>query len=80
MSQGYFSDTVMYYGYYSNYTLRKSCRDDVGGQNISVSNGTSLDCVSKRHSYNMPLAYFVTIGVAFFVTCIILVYRYNSVF
>uniref|UniRef100_A0A671TLJ1 Transmembrane channel-like protein n=1 Tax=Sparus aurata TaxID=8175 RepID=A0A671TLJ1_SPAAU len=52
---GYFSDTVMYYGYYSNYTLRKSCRDD-------VSNGTSLDCVSKRHSYNMPLAYFVTIG------------------
>lgn len=77
---GYFSDTVMYYGYYSNYTLRKSCRDDVGGQNISVSNGTSLDCVSKRHSYNMPLAYFVTIGVAFFVTCIILVYSMSKSF
>uniref|UniRef100_A0A671TLM9 Transmembrane channel-like protein n=1 Tax=Sparus aurata TaxID=8175 RepID=A0A671TLM9_SPAAU len=70
---GYFSDTVMYYGYYSNYTLRKSCRDD-------VSNGTSLDCVSKRHSYNMPLAYFVTIGVAFFVTCIILVYSMSKSF
>ncbi|XP_073328619.1 transmembrane channel-like protein 6b isoform X2 [Pagrus major] len=79
---GYFSDTVMYYGYYSNYTLRKSCRDDVGGQNISVSNGTreNLDCVSKSHSYNMPLAYFVTIGVSFFVTCIILVYSMSKSF
>lgn len=76
-SQGYFSDTVMYYGYYSNDTLRMSCRDDVGVQNVSVSNRTRPDCVSK-HSYNMPLAYFFTIGSAFFITCIILVYRYRN--
>uniref|UniRef100_A0A4W6CIQ3 Transmembrane channel-like protein n=1 Tax=Lates calcarifer TaxID=8187 RepID=A0A4W6CIQ3_LATCA len=65
---GSFSDTVMYYGHYSNYTLHRSCRDDGGGP----------DCVSKHLSYNMPLAYFFTIGVAFFITCIILVYRLFS--
>ncbi|XP_040001994.1 transmembrane channel-like protein 6b [Xiphias gladius] len=77
---GYFSDSVMYYGYYCNYTLHRSCRDDGGGQNISVSNGTRLDCVSKHLSYNMPLAYFFTIGVAFFITCIILVYSMSKSF
>ncbi|TDH15836.1 hypothetical protein EPR50_G00013760 [Perca flavescens] len=77
---GYFSDTVMYYGYYCNYTLRKSCRDDGGVHNVSLSNGTRLDCVSKHLSYNMPLAYFFTIGVAFFITCIILVYSMSKSF
>ncbi|XP_044047320.1 transmembrane channel-like protein 6b [Siniperca chuatsi] len=77
---GYFSDTVMYYGYYGNYTLRRSCRDDVGGKSVSVSNGTSLGCISKHHSYNMPLAYFFTIGSAFFITCIILVYSMSKSF
>ncbi|XP_040892310.1 transmembrane channel-like protein 6b [Toxotes jaculatrix] len=77
---GYFSDTVMYYGYYSNYTLHRSCRDDGGGQNVSVSSGTRLDCVSKHLSYNMPLAYFFTIGVSFFITCIILVYSMSKSF
>lgn len=77
---GYFSDTVMYYGYYCNYTLRRSCRDDAGGQDISVSNGTGLDCTSKHLPYNMPLAYFFTIGMAFFITCIILVYSMSKSF
>ncbi|XP_028262081.1 transmembrane channel-like protein 6b [Parambassis ranga] len=77
---GYFSDTVMYYGYYSNHTLRRSCRDDPGSQNPSVSNSTSTDCVSKHLSYNMPLAYFFTIGAAFFITCIILVYSMSKSF
>uniref|UniRef100_A0A8C5E965 Transmembrane channel-like protein n=1 Tax=Gouania willdenowi TaxID=441366 RepID=A0A8C5E965_GOUWI len=52
---GYFSDTVMYYGYYCNYTLSGSCRDD-------ASNSTGQPCSSKQLSYNMPLAYFFTIG------------------
>ncbi|XP_045902599.1 transmembrane channel-like protein 6b [Micropterus dolomieu] len=77
---GYFSDTVMFYGYYSNYTLHKSCKDNFGRQNVSVSNETRLDCLSKRHSYNMPLAYFFTIGSAFFITCIILVYSMSKSF
>ncbi|XP_071359835.1 transmembrane channel-like protein 6b [Trachinotus anak] len=77
---GYFSDSVMYYGYYCNYTLHRSCKDDGGGQNISVSNGTRLDCMPKHLTYNMPLAYFFTIGVAFFITCIILVYSMSKSF
>ncbi|XP_022611480.1 transmembrane channel-like protein 6 [Seriola dumerili] len=77
---GYLSDTVMYYGYYCNYTLHRSCRDDGREQNISLSNGTRLDCMSKHLSYNMPLAYFFTIGVAFFITCIILVYSMSKSF
>ncbi|XP_053275694.1 transmembrane channel-like protein 6b isoform X3 [Pleuronectes platessa] len=77
---GYFSDTVMYYGYYCNYTLREQCRDDGGGQNISVSNGTTPDCPTKHLSYNMPLAYFFTIVLAFFITCIILVYSMSKSF
>uniref|UniRef100_A0A8C7IJV0 Transmembrane channel-like protein n=1 Tax=Oncorhynchus kisutch TaxID=8019 RepID=A0A8C7IJV0_ONCKI len=55
---GYFSDSVIYYGYYSNSTLSKDCRP----------------------SYNMPLAYFFTIGLAFFITCIILVYSMSKSF
>nr|XP_020451787.1 transmembrane channel-like protein 6 [Monopterus albus]XP_020451788.1 transmembrane channel-like protein 6 [Monopterus albus] len=77
---GYFSDTVMYYGYYCNYTLHRSCRDNGGEPNMSVSNGTRLDCVLGHLSYKMPLAYFFTIGVAFFITCIILVYSMSKSF
>ncbi|KAK5866525.1 hypothetical protein PBY51_020711 [Eleginops maclovinus] len=76
---GYFSDTVMYYGHYCNYTLRKSCREDGGVHNVSLSNGIRPDCVSKL-SYIMPLAYFFTIGVSFFITCIILVYSMSKSF
>ncbi|KAI9533887.1 hypothetical protein NQZ68_018255 [Dissostichus eleginoides] len=77
---GYFSDTVMYYGYYCHYILRTSCRDDGGVHNVSLSNGTRPDCVSKHLSYNMPLAYFFTIGVSSFLTCIILVYSMSKSF
>ncbi|XP_054635974.1 transmembrane channel-like protein 6b isoform X2 [Dunckerocampus dactyliophorus] len=79
---GYFSDTVMYYGYYCNYTLQRSCRNESGsgGQYISASNATSLDCTLKRLTYKMPLAYFFTIATAFFITCIILVYSMSKSF
>ncbi|XP_068448722.1 transmembrane channel-like protein 6b [Clinocottus analis] len=77
---GYFTDTVMYYGYYCNYTLSRSCREADGGQNASLSNGTRLDCVPENLSYNMPLAYFFTIGVSSFITCIILVYSMSKSF
>ncbi|XP_036441895.1 transmembrane channel-like protein 6b [Colossoma macropomum] len=66
---GYFTDSLMYYGYYSNYTLTKTC-GNTGGQS---SCGFHL-------SYNMPLAYFFTIGMAFFITCIILVYSMSKSF
>uniref|UniRef100_A0AAY4EGE9 Transmembrane channel-like protein n=1 Tax=Denticeps clupeoides TaxID=299321 RepID=A0AAY4EGE9_9TELE len=59
---GYFTSTVMYYGYYTNSTLKKDC---IWQQAISQhSNQTA--CHSLY--YNMPLAYFFTIGFAFFIT------------
>ncbi|XP_043108628.1 transmembrane channel-like protein 6b isoform X2 [Puntigrus tetrazona] len=62
---GYFSHSLLYYGYYSNKKLHTGC------------NGTSC---SSELSYNMPLAYFFTIGAAFFITCIILVYSMSKSF
>ncbi|XP_061578484.1 transmembrane channel-like protein 6b [Cololabis saira] len=67
---GYFTDTLMYHGYYCNYTLQRSC-------NL---NNSDAHCTSKYHSYNMPLAYFFTTGMAFFITCIILVYSMSKSF
>uniref|UniRef100_A0A671MGP5 Transmembrane channel-like protein n=2 Tax=Sinocyclocheilus anshuiensis TaxID=1608454 RepID=A0A671MGP5_9TELE len=65
---GYFSHSLLYYGYYSNKML----------QTCSASrNGTSC---SSGLSYNMPLVYFFTIGAAFFITCIILVYSMSKSF
>lgn len=60
---GCFTHTVMYYGYYSNSTLNTPC-------------GTP-QCSPRAGSlpYNMPLAYLFTVGAAFFITCITLVYR-----
>lgn len=68
---GYFSDSVLYYGYYSNQTLQS------GRRCSQSSNGTSCDAT---FSYNMPLVYFFTIGAAFFITCIILVYSMSKSF
>ncbi|XP_017333894.1 transmembrane channel-like protein 6b isoform X1 [Ictalurus punctatus] len=64
---GYFKDSLMYYGYYSNYTFIENY-SNVGNQR------------SFHLSYNMPLAYFFTIGMAFFITCIILVYSMSKSF
>ncbi|XP_051768045.1 transmembrane channel-like protein 6b [Ctenopharyngodon idella] len=68
---GYFSDSLLYYGYYSNHTLQtdRSCSKSMN----RTSCGSGL-------SYNMPLVYFFIIGAAFFVTCIILVYSMSKSF
>ncbi|TSL68214.1 Transmembrane channel-like protein 6 [Bagarius yarrelli] len=66
---GYFKDSLMYYGYYSNLTFMKNCSQ----------NRHQSSCDS-RLSYNMPLSYFFTIGMAFFITCIILVYSMSKSF
>uniref|UniRef100_A0A8C9RMG9 Transmembrane channel-like protein n=1 Tax=Scleropages formosus TaxID=113540 RepID=A0A8C9RMG9_SCLFO len=55
---GYFTDSVMFYGYYTNSVL--SCQSTFGG---CGSGGSYL-----ASSYNIPLAYFTTTGIAFFVT------------
>ncbi|KAM4750743.1 transmembrane channel-like protein 6b isoform 1-T2 [Anableps anableps] len=68
---GYFADTLLYYGYYSNYTI--TCTKN-------SSSSSEPECVSKYSSYNMPLAYFFTTGLALFITCIILVYSMSKSF
>nr|XP_060485433.1 transmembrane channel-like protein 6 [Panthera onca] len=64
---GRFSHTVMYYGYYSNSTLNQPCVPAPGGGQC----GRETDGLP----YNMPLAYLFTVGGAFFITCVTLVYR-----
>lgn len=58
----------MYYGYYSNATLNQPC--------ASPPNGSQCPPEAGSLPYNMPLAYLFTLGAAFFITCITLVYRY----
>ncbi|XP_053767096.1 transmembrane channel-like protein 6 isoform X2 [Desmodus rotundus] len=69
---GRFTDTVMYYGYYSNATLGQLCASPLGGG----------QCTPETASlpYNMPLAYLFTMGAAFFITCITLVYSMSRSF
>lgn len=68
---GYFTHTLMYYGYYSNFTLNEAC----------VHQPNSSNCEKNSQLlYNMPLAYAFTIGVSFFITCIILVYSMSRSF
>ncbi|KAJ8263873.1 hypothetical protein GJAV_G00142390 [Gymnothorax javanicus] len=66
---GSFKDTLMYYGHYSNCTLSSSCKPAHNATG-SIAEPACVPCLS----YHMPLAYFFTIGVSFFITCIILVY------
>ncbi|XP_016061771.1 PREDICTED: transmembrane channel-like protein 6 [Miniopterus natalensis] len=62
----------MYYGYYSNATLNQPCAHPLDGGQCAPE-GASLP-------YNMPLAYLFTVGAAFFVTCITLVYSMSRSF
>ncbi|XP_041077837.1 transmembrane channel-like protein 6 isoform X2 [Polyodon spathula] len=74
---GYFTDTVLYYGYYTNSTVN-GCGPDRNGSGCTVGQN-SLDN-NTRMPYNIPLAYFFIIGVSFFITCIILVYSMSKSF
>ncbi|XP_032726388.1 transmembrane channel-like protein 6 [Lontra canadensis] len=68
---GSLNHTVLYYGYYSNSTLNRPCALPPEGQC-----GREADSLP----YNMPLAYLFTVGVAFFITCITLVYSMSRSF
>lgn len=69
---GRFTHTVMYYGYYSNATLNQPCVPTLDGSQCTPEAGSL--------PYNMPLAYLFTMGVAFFITCITLVYSMSRSF
>ncbi|XP_045155448.1 transmembrane channel-like protein 6 [Echinops telfairi] len=69
---GYFTSTVMYYGYYSNTTLNEPCTSPLEGSECTPEAGGL--------PYSMPLAYLFTVGAAFFITCITLVYSMSRSF
>nr|XP_013801248.1 PREDICTED: transmembrane channel-like protein 6 [Apteryx mantelli mantelli] len=66
---GYFTRSLLYYGYYSNVTLNEPC---AARPNCSAA--------APPLPYNMPLAYVFTVGVSFFLTCILLVYSMSRSF
>ncbi|XP_074081156.1 transmembrane channel-like protein 6 isoform X2 [Macrotis lagotis] len=69
---GRFTHTVMYYGYYSNFTLNQPCS--------SHQNSDLCSLKDVYLPYNMPLAYLFTVGISFFTTCITLVYSMSHSF
>ncbi|XP_032066203.1 transmembrane channel-like protein 6 isoform X1 [Thamnophis elegans] len=70
---GYFSHTVMYYGYYSNFTLN--------APDASETNSTHYrQHTHSQMSYNMPLAYLFVTGSAFFGICFLLIYSVSHSF
>ncbi|XP_053067711.1 transmembrane channel-like protein 6 isoform X2 [Acinonyx jubatus] len=69
---GRLTHTVMYYGYYSNSTLNPPC--------VPTSDGGQCGRETDGLPYNMPLAYLFTVGGAFFITCITLVYSMSHSF
>ncbi|KAJ6660328.1 hypothetical protein lerEdw1_017751 [Lerista edwardsae] len=70
---GNFTHTLMYYGYYSNFTLNDPCAFSNNSTHCRQSGRVYLP-------YNMPLAYVFVMGVAFFVTCVLLVYSMSRSF
>ncbi|XP_064438406.1 transmembrane channel-like protein 6 isoform X2 [Mirounga angustirostris] len=69
---GRFTHTVLYYGYYSNSTMSQPCVPPPGGGQCSRE--------ADSLPYSMPLAYLFTVGLAFFITCITLVYSMSHSF
>ncbi|KAM6403691.1 transmembrane channel-like protein 6 [Rhynochetos jubatus] len=72
---GYFTHSLLYYGYYSNVTLNDPCSSPRGGPR-----GGACPLPAPRLPYNMPLAYVFSVGVSFFVTCVLLVYSVSRSF
>ncbi|XP_042658593.1 transmembrane channel-like protein 6 isoform X2 [Tyto alba] len=69
---GYFTHSLLYYGYYSNVTLNDPC--------ASSPNGSACPLAAPPLLYNMPLAYVFSVGVSFLVTCILLVHSMSRSF
>ncbi|XP_043441625.1 LOW QUALITY PROTEIN: transmembrane channel-like protein 6 [Prionailurus bengalensis] len=69
---GRLTHTVMYYGYYGNSTLNPPC--------VPAPDGGQCGRETDGLPYNMPLAYLFTVGGAFFITCITLVYSMSHSF
>ncbi|KAK2893797.1 transmembrane channel-like protein 6 isoform X2 [Channa argus] len=66
--RGYLSQSPMFYGYYTNTTIQTCPNNSTGRPPV-----LSL-CVK----YTVPAAYFVSIAIAFFIICMILVYSMSK--
>ncbi|KAM3598836.1 uncharacterized protein V6R79_023181 [Siganus canaliculatus] len=73
---GFLTHSLMFYGYYTNAVV-KTCRADDSSRS---SVAESAACKSQMIPYSIPAAYFFTIVIAFFIMCIILVYRTSTSF
>ncbi|XP_041853399.1 transmembrane channel-like protein 6 isoform X2 [Melanotaenia boesemani] len=74
--KGYFSQSLMFYGYYSNATI-KTCQAD----HLKSTDGQICSSdESQMVPYSIPVAYLSTIAIAFFIICIILVYSMSKSF
>ncbi|NXQ58638.1 TMC6 protein, partial [Anthoscopus minutus] len=69
---GYFSHSLLYYGYYSNVTLNDPC--------TSSPKGSVCPLAPPLLPYNLPLAYLFSVGVSFLITCVLLVYSVSRSF
>ncbi|XP_065549690.1 transmembrane channel-like protein 6 isoform X4 [Lathamus discolor] len=67
---GYFTQSLLYYGYYSNTTLNSPC----------ASSPSTCPLAAPPLPYNMPLAYMSSVGVSFLITCVLLVYSVSRSF
>ncbi|KAI3359785.1 hypothetical protein L3Q82_014161, partial [Scortum barcoo] len=74
---GNLSESVMFYGYYTN-TIIKTC--PAADQSHSSTANPQVCAKSQKVPYSIPVAYFLTIGIAFFIICIILVYSISKSF
>ncbi|KAM6118846.1 transmembrane channel-like protein 6 [Phoenicopterus ruber ruber] len=69
---GYFTHSLLYYGYYSNVTLNDP--------SACSPSGSACPLAASPLPYNMPLAYLFSVGVSFLVTCVLLVYSMSRSF
>ncbi|NXA04130.1 TMC6 protein, partial [Sapayoa aenigma] len=69
---GYFTHSLLYYGYYTNVTLNDPC--------TSSPTGSTCSLAAPQFPYNMPLAYLFSVGISFLITCILLVYSVSCSF
>ncbi|NXG00017.1 TMC6 protein, partial [Sakesphorus luctuosus] len=69
---GYFTHSLLYYGYYSNVTLNDPCTSDP--------KGSACPLTAPPFPYNMPLAYLFSTGASFLITCVLLVYSVSCSF
>ncbi|KAL2102024.1 hypothetical protein ACEWY4_003785 [Coilia grayii] len=66
--EGYFTNSLLYYGFYTNSTPRQACLTPLLTE---CNEGVEL-------GYSIPLAYLFIVIISFFITCILLVYSLSK--